>query len=244
MSSWAVSTGLATVAVGADGKYISDCYNFTDFCIKLTRGSEEGKRRCEKCDREGHGIYTCHAGLVDFSIDLIVKGEKLGAVIGGQVLPENPDEEYFRSVAREIGVDETRYIHALQKVSVKTKEAIQASATLLGNVLNNFINSEYNTKYSGKIIEKLTSGVENSERLVEGIRDKTKELNRIQSMQKILALNANIEAARAGDTGKGFAVVANEVGKLSEDCSLLNSEIAHLVNEISAVVKDMANFSM
>ena len=48
MSDWAVATGLATVAVGADGKYISECYNFTDFCIKLTRGSKEGCRRCEK----------------------------------------------------------------------------------------------------------------------------------------------------------------------------------------------------
>ncbi len=43
MSNWAKSTGLATVAVGDDGKYISDCYNFTDFCIKLTRGCAEGK---------------------------------------------------------------------------------------------------------------------------------------------------------------------------------------------------------
>ena len=40
MSDWAVATGLATVAVGADGKYISECYNFTDFCIKLTRGRQ------------------------------------------------------------------------------------------------------------------------------------------------------------------------------------------------------------
>lgn len=57
MSNWAKSTGLATVAVGDDGKYISECYNFTDFCIKLTRGSNEGRRRCEKCDREGKGVY-------------------------------------------------------------------------------------------------------------------------------------------------------------------------------------------
>lgn len=31
VSNWAKATGLATVAVGADGKYISACYNFTDF---------------------------------------------------------------------------------------------------------------------------------------------------------------------------------------------------------------------
>ena len=48
MDNWAQCTGLATVAVGEDGQYISECYNFTDFCIKLTRGSEEGCRRCEK----------------------------------------------------------------------------------------------------------------------------------------------------------------------------------------------------
>ena len=47
MSTWATATGLATVAVDAEGKYISECYNFTDFCIKLTRGSREGCARCE-----------------------------------------------------------------------------------------------------------------------------------------------------------------------------------------------------
>ena len=95
MSNWAKSTGLATVAVGADGKYISKCYNFTDFCIKLTRGTKEGCKRCEQCDREGKGVYTCHAGLIDFGIPLMIGGIQVGSVIGGQVLPENPDEEVF-----------------------------------------------------------------------------------------------------------------------------------------------------
>lgn len=69
MKNWAESTGLATVAVGADGEYISDCYNFTEFCIKLTRGSAEGKRRCEKCDREGQGgiCLPCRAGRLRYS---------------------------------------------------------------------------------------------------------------------------------------------------------------------------------
>ena len=147
MSNWAKATGLATVAVGAEGEYISECYNFTDFCIKLTRGSKEGCARCEECDREGKGIYHCHAGLIDFSIDLVVAGQKMGAVIGGQVLPEAPDEEEFRKVAREIGVNENEYIAALKKVNVRTEEAIIASATLLGQVLNNYINTEYTEKY-------------------------------------------------------------------------------------------------
>ena len=58
MKNWAESTGLATVAVGADGEYISDCYNFTEFCIKLTRGSVEGT---------GGICLPCRAGRLRYS---------------------------------------------------------------------------------------------------------------------------------------------------------------------------------
>ena len=239
MSSWAKSTGLATVAVGGDGKYISECYNFTDFCIKLTRGSAEGCARCEKCDREGKGVYHCHAGLIDFGIPLVVDGKQVGSVIGGQVLPENPDEEKFRKVAREIGVNEDLYIEALHKVNVRTEEAINASAELLGEVLNNFINAEYAKKMNGKIIDKLSTGVESTNKLVERITLKTSELKALQNKQKILALNASIEAARAGEKGAGFAVVAKEVGKLSEQSTVVNKEIEEIVSNISAQVEAM-----
>ena len=63
-------------------------------------------------------------------------GTVLGSIIGGQVLPENPDEEKFRQTARELGIDEDKYIKALKKVNVKTKEQIDASANLLGDVIN------------------------------------------------------------------------------------------------------------
>lgn len=240
MSNWAAATGLATVAVGADGQYISKCYNFTDFCIKLTRGSTEGKHRCEQCDRDGVGVYHCHAGLIDFGIDLVVNGEKVGSVIGGQVLPEHPDEDKFRRVAREIGVDEEAYINALHKVNVRTEEAIHASADLLGDVLNNFINAEYTVKYSGKLIDRLTTGVAECEKLVRDIQQNTSDLNHIQQRQNILALNASIEAARAGDAGKGFAVVAKEVGNLSVGSRQLNEQISKTIDSISRVVHSMA----
>ncbi len=239
MSNWALSTGLATVAVGADGNYISKCYNFTDFCIKYTRGSNEGRARCEKCDREGQGVYNCHAGLIDFAIDLVVKGEKVGSVIGGQVLPEQPDEEKFRQVAREIGVDENRYIDALHKVNVRSKEAIKASAELLGEVLNNYINAEYAKKQNEELIGKLTKGVDKTNELVEQVISGTKELKAIQGKQKILALNASIEAARAGEKGAGFSIVAKEVEKLSENSSIVNSKIEGLINEINEIVLSM-----
>ncbi|MBQ9136055.1 MAG: PocR ligand-binding domain-containing protein [Lachnospiraceae bacterium] len=239
MANWAKATGLATVAVGADGKYISECYNFTDFCIGLTRGSAEGKKRCEKCDAEGNGVYYCHAGLIDFGIDLVVNGEKLGSVIGGQVLPGKPDEDKFRQVARELGIDENTYIRALNKVSVKTEQEIKASAILLGEALNNFINAEYNSKYNGQLIDKLQKGVNRCEALVTNIVENTKNMNSIQKRQEILALNARIEAARAGEAGKGFTVVAQQVGTLAKDSKELNQKIEEDITQISEIVQSM-----
>ena len=239
MSNWATATGLATVAVGSDGKYISQCYNFTDFCIKLTRGSKEGCARCEKCDREGQGVYHCHAGLIDFGIPLIVEGQTVGSVIGGQVLPEQPEEEKFRQVAREIGVDEDEYIRALKKVNVRTEAAINASAYLLGEVLNNFINAEYARKKNTSIIDKLSSGVTTTNELVSQITIKTAELRALQNRQNILALNASIEAARAGERGAGFAVVAKEVRNLSEQSAQVNLAVEEIVKKISEAVESM-----
>lgn len=239
MANWAEATGLATVAVGADGKYISKCYNFTDFCIKLTRGSSEGCARCERCDREGQGVYRCHAGLIDFGIPLEIEGERVGSVIGGQVLPAEPDEEKFRQVAREIGVNEDQYIEALHKVNVRTEKAIYASANLLGEVLNNFINAEYAKNKNVGIHEKLTHGVTETHNLVEQITMKTTELKELQSKQRMLALNASIEAARAGSAGDGFAVVAKEVSKLSERSNSVNQDIETIVKNITLAVEAM-----
>ena len=239
MSNWAKATGLATVAVGADVRYISECYNFTEFCIDLTRKSPEGCRRCEKCDREGKGLYFSHAALIDFGIELKIGDEVFGSVIGGQVLSETPDDEKFRAVAREIGVNEDPYIAALHKVTIRSEEAIRASAELLGQVLNNYINAQYMENHNKQIIGKLSTGAKDAEELVNRIKEKTVQLNTVHGKQKILALNASIEAARAGENGRGFAVVAGEVGKLSDFINDINKDINKLVGEIDTVVHKM-----
>ena len=245
MKNWALSTGLATVAVGADGKYISGCYNFTEFCIDLTRGSAEGCRRCEKCDREGKGIYPCHAGLMDFGIPITLDdGTVLGSVIGGQVLPEEPDEDKFRQIARELGIDEDRYIEALHKVNKKTKEEIEASATLLGDVINMYVRASYATKMNQEIMDSLKEGIKLAADQIIIANQNTKQIETYSSRQRILALNASIEAARAGEAGRGFAVVAEEVQKLAQGMATTSVNIKKVLGEVTDTINNLNHINI
>ena len=119
--------------------------NFTDFCTKYTRGSSTGSKKCTECDikwgkiaaeRGEPVIYKCHTGLTDFAVPIIVAGQHIGTILGGQILTEKPNEEQFRTVAKELGIDEDEYIAALRKVKIVPMENIEASARLLYLVAN------------------------------------------------------------------------------------------------------------
>lgn len=233
------ATGLAAIATDAEGNYITEGSNFTDFCMKYTRNSAEGNRRCVKCDTECMGTYFCHAGLMDFSADIIVEGEKVGAIIGGQVLPEEPDEEKFRGIARELSIDPDSYISALSDVPVRSEKSIRAAAALLADVINQVVSLEYMKYMNNQRLDVFESELATATRTVDVINQKTKELESIASKQNILALNASIESARAGVAGAGFAVVAKQMGELASQSAGIHREISDAAKQIKASVTKM-----
>lgn len=141
---FAAATGMAALATDDTGP-VTDGSNFTDFCMNLTRKSKIGCDRCNQCDLKGGAeasrtgkpaVYYCHGGLMDFAAPVMLNGKLIGSLIGGQVLPEEPDEEKFRRIAVEIGVDPDQYIAALRKVKIVPKQQIEAAANLLYQMAN------------------------------------------------------------------------------------------------------------
>lgn len=230
------STGLAAIAVGADGKYITEPSNFTDFCMKYTRGCPEGEKRCIQCDNEGSGTYFCHAGLMDFSADIVIEGEKVGSIIGGQVLPTEPDEEKFKLIAAELGINEESYIKALHKVPIRNEKNIRAAADTLGEIVNLLCNFQYLQKMDSNRVDVFNEELKGINNNIEAAKGLMSDLHNTATMEHILSLNASIESAKAGKAGVGFAVVAREIGELSKQSGSVYDEIERLVGEIQASV--------
>ena len=85
-----------------------------------------------------------------------------------------------------------------------------------------------------KKTQKVINGItEMSKRMIEVI----KVIESVASQTNLLAMNAAIEAAHAGDAGKGFSVVAGEIRKLSESTQNSTKDISNLINAIAEAME-------
>ncbi len=99
------------------------------------------------------------------------------------------------------------------------------------------------TRKNGVEIQNTNSTAEEISGLAKNIMDITSVINGIAAQTNLLAMNAAIEAAHAGDAGRGFAVVADEIRKLAESTGANAGQISQMLKHITERIRTVASSS-
>jgi methyl-accepting chemotaxis protein len=121
------------------------------------------------------------------------------------------------------------------EISDKTLSVANIASKMENDVIHGFSVLERNIDQLEDIKKKndgVISGIITLGNMIIRINDIVKKINTITSQTKVIAFNAALEAASAGEHGKRFSVVANEVNRLAGDIASLTMQIRENVEEI------------
>jgi signal transduction histidine kinase len=234
--------GVATALSDPDGSPVLEYFNFTELCREHIRGSSEGLRRC-KLEAKKRGqqaaesgeplVYSCHAGIIDFTAPIILLGHRIGNISGGQLFPSRPDEETIRRFDQyfdEIGVaDKNRALESIQCLYYKDTSDMARIASIyfrIGKLLSNYFHFQAEYGFWKGSLLKLNEELEQRVKLrTEQLEEK---MNQLKNTQMRL-----IQQEKLAGIGQLAAGVAHEV----------NNPLGFVISNLSTLDKYVKKFT-
>lgn len=208
-----------------------------DACIEATENTDLTLRiknlKEDEIGRVGNNLNTFFERIAHLLSN--AKETSQGVVATSAEINDNITLIKNHLMSQKAGSDEIGI--AVQEASLTLTELDKASQ----DVLNELLSVVTKTEDANKAMSELAENSNEINNFVSVINDIADQIN-------LLALNASIEAARAGDAGKGFAVVANEVKNLAQQTvestasinqitTALKGSISHTQDEVGSVTQ-------
>lgn len=168
-----------------------------------------------KCEENFHTTETLAASMEETSASTTVISENINEM---QKQSKNIEESTIK------GADMSKEI---KDRATKLRDATDDATTNTRNIYQS-------------VKKKADIAIEAAD-AVNKINELTNTVMEISSQTSLLALNASIEAARAGDAGRGFSVVASEISHLAEQTSGTVNDINKIVSEVNIAVSNMTD---
>jgi methyl-accepting chemotaxis protein len=196
-----------------------------------TEGTDEPARLMQALKTMQQNLRSTIQGIADSSNQLASASEELTAVTEDSTRglhQQNGEIEQAATAVNEMtaAVEEVaRNAVITSEASRDTDRTTQRGREQVLQTVNSISNLADDVTTSGNQVEALANQVRDISKVLDVIRSIAEQTN-------LLALNAAIEAARAGEAGRGFAVVADEVRALAHRTQQSTQEIEHMVGGI------------
>ena len=256
--SLSAALGISAGIVDENGMALTNNVSPCEFCYKYTKGSKEGLKRCQACDQYGAELakkngstqmYTCHAGLENYAVPILVAGKYLGCMVGGQVLHEPLKEEQVRACAKELGIEPEEYVEAAGRIPVVSKEKLSSTTDFLTNMINILFYKaykQYESMQMSKAMERETHM--KSDFLANMSHEIRTPMNAVIGMAE-MALREELSPAakeyirQIMASGKTLLAIINDILDFSKiESGKMDINLAEY--EPFAIVKDIANVIM
>ena len=216
---------------------------------EITAGNLSGRIDARRKDEIGR-VLKALAAMQEKLNDILREVEDCGKYMGQSAFQvatiSNEISEVSKQQESRSGevTDAMRQLHQVSSdVQAQATEAAERSHQVenlakegIENVRNNIGSMEETTRQ----VSRASAEIQELEQSAQQIHHIVNAIKEIAGQTNLLALNAAIEAARAGEQGRGFAVVADEVRKLAERTTNSASEVSGIIGLLSDKVQQVA----